>query len=38
MGFGESATETGVKEEGIGEIYIMRRFMVSTAGHRVLDC
>jgi hypothetical protein len=38
MGCGESATVTGVKEEGVGEIYIMRRFMVPTAGHRVLDC
>jgi hypothetical protein len=37
MGYGESATMTGVKEEGAGEIYIMRRFMIRTAGHRALD-
>jgi hypothetical protein len=37
MGFGERATVTGLKKEGAGEIYIMRRFMISTAGHRVLD-
>jgi hypothetical protein len=30
-------TITGVNEEGFREIYIMRRFMISTAGERALD-
>jgi len=35
MGFGESATFTGMKDEGGGEIHIRRRFMLSTSRHRV---
>jgi hypothetical protein len=34
MGFGESARVTVMKEEGDGEIYIKRRFMICTSRHR----
>ena len=35
MGLGESATVTGMKDEGGGETHIKISFMLSTSRHRV---